>query len=68
MSRWIVRYLGCHFGWHGNIMAPDQPKMILGVHTEQDAREQSVPGWIHDQKSMIFPSKPRIINFNSHDS
>ena len=32
MSRWIVRYLGCHFGWHGNIMAPDHPKMILGVH------------------------------------
>ena len=31
MSRWIVRYLGCHFGWHGNIMAPDHPKMILGV-------------------------------------
>ena len=29
----------------------------------QYAREQSVPGWIHDQKITIFPSKPRIINF-----
>ena len=35
MSCWIVRYLGCHFGWHGNIMAPDHPKMILGVHRDR---------------------------------
>ena len=34
-SHWIVRYLGCHFGWHGNIMAPDHPKMILGVHRDR---------------------------------
>ena len=32
-SRWIVRYLGWHFGWHGNIMAPDHPKMILSIGT-----------------------------------
>ena len=31
----IVRYLGCHFGWHGNIMSPDHPKMILGVHRDR---------------------------------
>ena len=35
MSHWIARYLGCHFGWHGNIMAPDHPKMILGVHRDR---------------------------------
>ena len=35
MSRWIVGYLGCHFGWHGNIMAADHPKMILGVHRDR---------------------------------
>ena len=35
MSCWIVRYLGCHYGWHGSIMAPDHPKMILGVHRER---------------------------------
>ena len=35
MSHWIVRYLGCHFGWHGNIMAPDHPKMILEVHRDR---------------------------------
>ena len=34
-SRWIVRYLGCHYGWHGNNMAPDHPKMILGVHRDR---------------------------------
>ena len=34
-SHWIVWYLGCHFGWHGNIMAPDHPKMILGVHRDR---------------------------------
>ena len=34
-SPWIVRYLGYHFGWHGNIMAPDHPKMILGVHRDR---------------------------------
>ena len=34
-SHWIVRYLGCHFGWHGNIMASDHPKMILGVHRDR---------------------------------
>ena len=34
-SRFIVRYLGCHFGWHSNIMAPDHPKMILGVHRDK---------------------------------
>ena len=34
----------------------------------QDAQDQSVPGWIHDQKITICPSRPRIINFNSHNS
>ena len=28
-------YLGCHFRWHGNSMAPDHPKMILGVHRDR---------------------------------
>ena len=35
MSHWIVRYLGCHFGWHDNIMAPVHPKMILGVQSDR---------------------------------
>ena len=45
-----------HYRWHGNIMTPDHPKMVLGVRKGQDAREQSVPGWIHDQKLTISPS------------
>ena len=63
MSRWIVRYLGCHFRWHGNIMAPDHPKMILGVHRDRMHESKVSLGGFHDQKSTIFPSKPRIINF-----
>ena len=34
-SHWIVRYFCCHFRWHGNMMAPDHPKMILGVHRDR---------------------------------
>ena len=34
-SHWIVRYLGCHFGWHDNIMAPGHPRMILRVHRDR---------------------------------
>ena len=68
MSHWIVRYLGCHFGWHGNSMAPDHPKMILGAHRDRMHESKSVPGWIQDHKFTIFSSKPKIINFNSHNS
>ena len=34
-SRWIVGYLGYHSQWYGNIMAPDHPKMVLGVHRDR---------------------------------
>ena len=39
-SRWIVRYLGCQFGWHGNIMAPDRiPSTTPGAEPHVDARD-----------------------------
>ena len=52
-SRWIVRYLGCHFGWHGNIMAPDHPKMILGVHRDRmhESKVSLVGFTIRNQRS-----------------
>ena len=34
-SCWIVRYLSYLFGWHGNIMAPDHPRMILGAYRDK---------------------------------
>ena len=59
-SHWIVKYLGCHFGWHDNIMAPDHPIMILGVHRDRMHESKvSLGGFT----ITIFPSKPRIINF-----
>ena len=39
------------FGWHGNIMAPDHPKMILGVHRDRMHESKVSPGGlseIHD--------------------
>ena len=34
-SCWVARHLRCHLGWHSNMMAPDHPKMILGVHRDR---------------------------------
>ena len=47
MSHWIVRDLGWHFGWHGNNMAPDHPKMILGVH--RDRMQENKCPWMDSQ-------------------
>ena len=44
MSRWIVRYLGCHFRWHGNIMAPDHPKMTEFRQPIQVQSHLEMPG------------------------
>ena len=30
-SRWVARYLRCHFEWHINMMVPGHPQMILGA-------------------------------------
>ena len=56
-SRWIVRYLGCHFRWHGNIMAPDHPQMILGVHRDRMHESKvSLDGFTIRNSRSLHPS------------
>ena len=56
-SRWIVRHLGCHFGWHGNIMALDHPKMVLGVHRDRMHESKvSLDGFMIRRSQSSHPS------------
>ena len=49
--------LGCHFGWHGNIMAPDHPKMILGVHRDRMHESKvSLDGFTIRNSRSLHPS------------
>ena len=62
MSCWIVRYLDCHFGWHGNIMAPDHPKMILGVHRDRMHESKvSLDGFMIRKSQSSHPSLEQSI-------
>ena len=61
-SQWIVRYLGCYFRWHGNIMAPDHPKMILGVHRDRMHESKvSLDGFTIRNSRFLHPSLEKSI-------